>query len=357
MVYPVPDRYRWARAVNHGAELTHRVEVWQNGDRQASDATFHDGRVVDQWAGVGIRRSINLTVPSTRAWLRWFDNGPFELRPYSGIRFSRLKTVEVPMGRFPIPDAAVRSRPADQVQIQQDDYFSLINGAPKPSRMSRSGLVIDHLIQLLRLGFALAPVIRIDSIDTSRAVAMSGSLPDVIASAALALNAEVYAGRDGAPVIEPANVIGPPTCHTFAGEALIRATRTPNPAATFNRVVVSSSATDIRFPLAIAEVGDPTHPAYWRKIGVKQLLIVSPLLRDHDRAMLIALTKLTKVSGRAITYTYERLPDPTIDSGDTHRGHLVGVGQRNTQVAMAAHPLKGGSQTLSTIETQWQQQP
>jgi hypothetical protein len=105
------------------------------------------------------------------------------------------------------------------------------------------------------------------------------------------------------------------------------------------------------FPEQSAEIGDPNHPAHVSKIGPQRLEHSSPLYLTIDQAKAGAETLLAKHSALARVMTYERLPDPTTDPGDSILGQLMNGATEVQQVDVIVTPFGRGVQRVASVAT------
>ena len=129
--------------------MTARVELWSNGTQVTAAAPITDGTVTDQLGtenlGIGVRRSLTLTVPPTPQWLNWLTLPGLQVRPFRGLVVGDT-TVECPLGWFPIrvPEQA---RPVTAIDFKVDDYYSRVNDANLtwPVQAPGGALVRDNI--------------------------------------------------------------------------------------------------------------------------------------------------------------------------------------------------------------------
>src|SRR5690349_11153394 len=120
-MWQVDDPEKWARFHSRSHTSTCRVEVWSGTTRLTESAEIIDGAVTDDWVIAGVRRSLQMTVPNSRAWRGWLAKDSLEVRPYLGVRYSARSMDECPMGRFPVspPDMTL---PSSALTINANAY-------------------------------------------------------------------------------------------------------------------------------------------------------------------------------------------------------------------------------------------
>lgn len=361
-MWPVQDPEKWARSLASGGILTCRIELWQGSTLLTAGADFIDGAVTDDWVIAGVRRSLSMTVPPSRAWLRWLAMDSVEVRPFLGVRYSRLSSDECPMGRFPVPPVD-RKLPADAITITANDYAGWIADAdfvdtpvPRPA-----GRIVDAIRWLVRGAGLPDPINRSTAMERSGRVLLDQTRIDALTDAAKSIGVEVTMDRLGRPVIVDALAIDDPTSTilTGGGGTAVGVTITPDVSKVYNVVSVKSSATGVEFPAQVARIeweGHPAHP--YRFAGgsrsrphIRTLHYASPLLRTPAQAQRAAQSILARKSGAARTTTYAAFPDPSRDAGDTAEGATM-TGSEVVQLDQVVHPFRPGPCAIRTVSTQ-----
>lgn len=348
------DPERLARAIQSGARMMPRLEVWSRGRRQTSSAPFEPGGTVTADWVTGITRTLNVTVQPVAVWQKYLALQTLELRPFLGVRLSNRLTVECPMGVFPW-QPPTRSRPNNAaIQIQCDDYWSWLVNSGRPARVFNfTGRVTTGISNLIVSGGLPSPTIT--ATDTRRVSPqlLDKSRHEVIVEQAAAIGAEALVDRLGKPLLRNIPTLGSPTTTAITGETgtVGKLTESYN-LDVFNEVASWSSAQDVDFPEQVAQITWPFHPAHKSRIGRRRKEFTSPLLLTELQAMAASLTILAKESSRAREMTYERLPDPTTDPGDSMLGQLVDGSTKVQQVSKIVTPLGKGSQTVTGVGTQ-----
>lgn len=360
-VDPDIDRGRINRTLRGSHEVSCRVELWSEGRPVSLAAPFIDGSITDEWVN-GSRRHISITVPPNRLWMGWLDKPQLEIRPYRGIQLSKADLWECPMGRFPIHYPEV-SRPISALTLQADDYWQQVESAQftHPTRIP-AGTVMNAVRWLLSsagLPQATAP----DGIGPTEPVKramLDKSRHEAAMELARAHDFEVFIDRQGYPVVRDPRVLeNPYTSVILPGEGLVSYKVTPDWNRVFNVVSVTSSAQGVSFPPQIAAITDPQHPASPYTLGTRNhpsyrvLDWVSPLLQNAQQGKRAAGTLLRKASGRAVTYSYDAIPDPSRDAGDTVLATHRPGSQTRFQMQSITTPLSAdGVQSIKTISTQ-----
>lgn len=323
-------------------------------------ADFIDGQVTDDWVIAGVRRSLQMTVPSTRAWLRWLAMDSLEVRPYLGVRYSRNNAEECPMGRYPVPPPEM-TLPADVIAINANDYGDWIADADfVDTPLQRPGGRIVGAIQWLVRGAGLPnPVDRSTSDDNSGRITLDQTRLDAVEDAAKSIGVEVFMDRLGTPTVADARVLGVPTSSILTGNGGTAAgvTVTPDLSQVYNVVAAKSSATGVEFPAQVARLSWTGHPAHPYRLGSRTrprervYHYSSPLLMTPAQALKAARTILVKKSAAARTTLYSAFPDPTRDAGDSAMGATM-TGSEIVQLDQVVHPFRPGPAPIRTVSTQ-----
>lgn len=359
---PEWDTQRWQRAIPTSITTTQRVEVWAEGQMLAESAPVIGGAVTNDWVTAGISRSLSITVPPTRSWLRWLALPSLELRPWQGIRFSGRLTMECPMGVFPVQPPGA-SLPAEAISIQAHDYMEWVSDADFPSKPvpRPAGRLVAAIGWLLRGAGLPAPENRSTATGSAPSVQLEDTRLDALEDAAKAAGVEVTCDRYGDPQIINAQRLGAPVSELLTGDGgtCIAVTATPDWSAVHNVVSVTSSAPDVSFPAQIASVTWTGHPAHPYRLGSPQrpryrvLHYSSPLLTTPEQAQQAAQTILSREAAVAQACTISAIPDPTRDAGDTIRASTPD-GVQLVQISQVVHPLGGEPSqiTAATMVTQ-----
>lgn len=347
------------KALRSNHRMTARVELWSDGTQVTAAAPYTDGVVTDQLGseniGIGVRRSLALTVPPTPQWLRWLTLPGLEVRPYRGIDLGGGDTVvECPLGVYPIR-VPEQERPITAIQFKADDYYSwvvddtLTQPVQVPYGWTRNAIAWllygadpEH-VQILTTSEMVAP-----------SVWYTKTRHDAVVDLAQSIGCEVYIDRIGTPVIAPSRVLGAATGNLVGLAEGFK--RTPNWAKVYNIVAATSTDSSLKLPVATVGLGWDTHPASPSNLGNRRRPLYrvytysSPLITTYDQAMAAADTILARVSALAETYSFTGIPDPRIDAGDSVIIPTVDDGWKVAQVASVTHPLTSdGKQVIGTI--------
>jgi hypothetical protein len=343
----VVDSARWDRASGRSHRVATKVELWSEG-QPVDEVPFIGGEVTDEHV-TGTRRSLKLSVPPTRQWLRWLDMPVLELRPFRGIQWSRHRSEFCPLGRFPVLPPS-RSYPSEAIQLSADDYWQRVqrDNFMGPTE-AYSGLIRDVAEALIRESTGRMVV----NTASSLAVAEPGrvwdkSRHDTIVEYLTSIAAEAWLDREGVPTIQD-RAYGPTggLVRDQEGGSLIAIRREPDWSKVVNTVGARSSAQGVDFGTAVAAVSDPAHPAHESRIGPVTMEFASPLLLTYAQGYEAARSLVEKHSAPAETYTISCVPDPRRDAGDvlpfnSPFGEKCGVIQKVT------HPLGAGVQQITT---------
>lgn len=358
-MWAVDDPDRLARALAASHRVTSRVEVWSDGVLVTESAPFLDGTVTDTWVS-GLRRHLDLTVPPTRQWFRWFDLGSLELRPFRGVRFSASSSVECPLGVFPVlrPGTAL---PVSDITIAVDDLWSRVQHADFADPTFMPSGSVEHAFSFLFRGAGLEPPGVPDvSLGNTKRVLIEKSRSDALVELARANDVEVFIDRGGASRVRKPPRRVPATSEVLVG---FGGTATgvvvePDWARVFNIVSVTSTAPDVVFAPQVAALTDVTHPAHPYNMGTRDhpdyrvFKWSSGQLFTAAQAHKTAVSLLQKVAGGALTYSYDCVPDPSRDAGDS----VLGSTRTSTvtaQIETVTHPLTAaGVQKVTTVSTQ-----
>jgi hypothetical protein len=355
-MWGVQDPQRYARALKASHRVSSRVEIWSEG-KQVDEASFQDGQVTDTWVACGVRRSLDLTVEPSRAWLRYLAMPLLEVRPFRGITFSKSVTMECPLGRFPVvnPDMA---HPVSAIKINADDYYQRIMQAdfsyPVQTETRR---VVDAIVDLfVNVGAPFAglpdPVVLTKSQGITNGVVLDKTRNDALVDYAKSFGLEVFIDRLGAPTIGDAQVLGAARSEVLVGGTAEAVAVKQNDDKIYNQVSVTSNGQDVNFEAQVAVITDPFHPAAQWRIGARVLKYQSALLLTAEDGMAAAQSILTKVSAAARTYTYTCVPDVRRDAGDSILGAMM-TGSEVVQIHSVTHPLRASDrQSITTISTQ-----
>lgn len=353
-MWPVADPERWSRAVASSHTVAARVEVWAGGRMLTESAEFLDGSVTDDWVVAGVRRSLSMSVPPSRLWLRWFDYDLLEVRPFLGVRFTRYNTEECPMGVYPLTPPQL-SRPYGPIAITASDRADKIVDAdfvdkpvPRPA-----GPIVDAISWLVTGAGLPAPENHSTARGGAGEVLLDQTRMDALADAARSISVEVTLDRVGVPRIDDARVLGAATSSILTGDGgmAIGLSVKPDPKAVYNVVSVKSSMSGVEFPAQVARIAWDGHPAHPQRLGRERVYhYASPLLSTPEQALQAAFTILAKKSAAARTTVYQSFPNPAVDAGDSVLGATFD-GTEIVQVANVTHPFRPKDSTPSQITT------
>lgn len=299
MYSPFSARAMLAAAQNNTALI--RVEAWSNGSRLSPTVEFSDGSVKDEWK-VGVRRSLSLTVPQSRTWLKWLALPNLELRPYRGIRLgdSSISQEWCPLGRF-----AVKARPrklrGGDLSISANDHWQRVLDQPFEGYRAVGAVgyrIKDIIVQLIvETGISRGAV---DVTATSEAIApefgWDKTRQDAIADMCTSISAEALVDRNGSLLVQDARVGMAPVWQLGGLKDVSVST---DWAYVKNVVVVRSSAQGVNIT-ARAAISHPEHPAHRNRLGSDSVLVhSSPLITTQEQADSVAATLLWRHSGPA----------------------------------------------------------
>lgn len=339
-----PDRWQRAVAGSHRAVI--RMEVWSGTEQLSENAPILSGTATEDWA-TGIRWHLNMTVPPTRAWLRWLSLPSLELRPYRGIRLSPSLTWMAPLGRYPLLPPEL-DRPYAPISISVSDYYQWVSTAKFPGPvMSYPGKITGAIIRVLSEAGLPGAEVRTGNQSAAGSVLIDKQRDEWVASAAKSISCEVFLDRDGKPVIADAVRLGTPTSKALMGSGgtAVGVKRSPDWSKVYNVVYASSSASDVDLPTERAAITLPSHPAHPNRLGspsrpnYRVYLYSSPLLRSTAQIQQAARTILQRVSSMAEQYSYVCIPDPMRSASDTMLGATVDGGSQAVQIQTVSHPL------------------
>jgi hypothetical protein len=218
--------------------------------------------------------------------------------------------------------------------------------------MSPAGSAVEAISSLIRgARFGLAPDVLTSDYSDAPRILLDGKRQDAITDLARARSFEVYFSRDGRCVIDDARQLVPSTSHAVGGNGGTAASIRVDPdwSRVYNVVTCSSSASNVHFGPVEAAITWLRHPAHPDQLGAYRVFKhSSPNYRTRAQAQKAAATILRRVSGRAESYTYQVIPDPTRDAGDSIRG-AISKGWRRWQIQSVTTPLQPGD--LSTVVT------
>ncbi len=359
-MWQVADPEKWARAHAGSHTSTCRVELWSGSKMLSESAPVIDGAVTDDWVIAGVRRSLTMTVPPTPAWLRWLTQDSLEVRPYLGVRYSRILTDECPMGRYPLTQPE-RTMPAGPIPISVNDYSDWIEGAdfvdtpvPRPA-----GKITDAIRWLVRGAGLPDPVNISTATERSGKVLLDQTRMDAVAEAAKSVAVDVYMDRRGVPTIADSLTLDDPTSEILVGDGgtAVGVAVKPDPSKVYNVISVKSSATGVDFPAQVARITWEGHPAHPYRLGSRArprervFHYSSPLVTTPAQAMRAAQSILARKSAPARTTVYQSFPDPSRDAGDSAWGSTM-TGSEVVQIDQVVHPFRPAPSTITTVSTQ-----
>jgi hypothetical protein len=357
-MWPVDDQIEppaLNRAIRQGATYVPRLEVWTEGARLTSSAPIIPGSgVIEASWRTGITRTFGVSVPADDRWLRYLKRPALELRPYLGVRVSSRQVVDFPMGVFPW-QPGMRSTPrAEQIDIRCDDYWSWLLGSGRPAHeWNYGGMALESIAQMIADGGITYPVVEGASDRYMPYQLLDKTRHDVIADWCQAVGYEALVDRSGRSRLRPVVPLGAPTTEAVRGWEGTAASISEgmNRAEMKNQVATWSTAQNVVFPEQVAQIDDPDHPAHASKIGPRRLEQSSPLYGTAEHAKAGAETLLAKHAALARVMTYERLPDPSTDPGDSMLGQLMDGSTEVQQVDVIVTPFGRGLQRVSSVAT------
>lgn len=348
-MWTVDDPERWTRALGRSHHVAARIELWSAG-QPVDEVPFVAGAVTDE-RKTGVRRSLSLTVPATKQWLRWLDMPALELRPYKGIRWTprHPEGETCPMGRFPVLPPS-RKLPNEPIQITADDYWQRVVddnfGGPTQSFPGAVRSIVERLIE---------EAIGRPAVNTTTNGAYAGeqrvwdkSRHDTIVEYLTAIGAEAFVDREGTPVIQD-YADGPLSglVQVAQGGSMIAISREPNWSAVKNIVGSRSSAQDVDFGVAFAVISDPNHPAHPSRIGRRVMEFASPLLLTYGQGLASSQTLLAKNSALSESYSIDCIPDARKESGDLVP-FTSAFGAKVGSIQKVTTPIGAGTQQITT---------
>lgn len=349
-MWPMSARAMLAMTESNTALI--RVEAWSNGVRLSGDVEFSDGSVKDEWKN-GARRSLSLSVPQNRTWLRWLALPHLELRPYRGVRLGDSTTSQewAPLGRFEIK-ARPRTLRGGDLSLSANDLWQRVidQTFEGPRGIGAVGYRIKDLIVELIVETGIRRGIEVDVTATSEAVApeylLEKTRDDAINEMATAISAEAFVDREGALRIQDAQN---GTAPVWQLGGLKDVSVSTNWAYVKNVVIVKSTAQDVNIT-ARAAVSDPNHPAHRNNLGSDVVMVFSsPLITTQAQADQTAATLLWKHSWPARQLSITMMPNPALDAGDVVYIDW-GAGTEPVQIQSITHPLTlDGDCSITTV--------
>ena len=367
-MYPVTAL--WADHIGKTHAIANRVDVWDtDGDFKAGTLPYTAGGVQDQWVS-GARRTLSLTVTPTDRVKQLLYPG-VELRPFSGINYGAGRPEMVPLGRFPLVEDVIGTRPGDSITLSLQDRWQWVVLSPfiLPRSSDVGSTIVAQIIRLLTEFGQWSPG-QVTNLCTST-VKVTPQVWDTdrqqaIFDLATSIGAEVFTDRVGNPVLRPRQVTAAPVA-VFAPTLPTTPPDQParqkglyvsrSSADVYNVVRAVSTNTDPAFvvPSYTARITDPNHSAYPGKgRPIRSFPLTSPLFTDPVQMKNSAEKVLSKLSRQARQLTIDTTaPDPSIDASDTVTVvwpnsapfSLAGTTE-HPQVATANHPL--------TLSDSWQ---
>lgn len=332
---------------NHDALI--RVEAWSNGQPLSEAVEFKDGSVRDDWK-IGARRSLSLTVPQNRTWLRWLALPNLEIRPYRGVRLgdSAISQEWCALGRYEIK-ARPRSLRGGDLSLSASDLWQRVidQTFEGPRAVGEVGYRIkDVIVELIvetgiRRGFD-------DVTATSEALAPAflweKTRDDAITEMCTSISAEAFVDREGALKVQDAQNGTAPVW--FLG-GLKDVDVVTDHAYVKNVVIVKSSAQGVDIT-ARSAINDPNHPAHRNNLGSDVVMVwSSPLITTQEQADSAAYSLLWKHSWPARQLSIQMMPNPALDAGDVVYVDS-GAGAEPVQIQSITHPLTLGAHSSVT---------
>ena len=340
-----PDRF--AAAISRGGIVRNRVELWSAGEFVAR-VPFSDGSVKDDWV-TGIRRSLSLTVPSSRQWWQWMELPRLELRPFRGVRYSKAEVEDCPMGRFPFLPPE-RSKPEGKdVTVAANDYWEWVSFADFPGAAGSSdGPVLDALSRLIRDAGLPQPILAASLNPFAPGVLFTGTRQQAVSDLASSVGVECYIDREGTPKIVDAPALGASVATLQARSVTVK----PHWDKVYNLVSASSSAQGVSFDPIWVSLDWSGHPAHPNRVGwTKTYELKSPTIMTPEQAAVAGAATLAKVASLSRAVTFTCVPDPRLDSSDSVSG-VTPDGVEVSQIQSVTTPLTAkGMQTVSTVAT------
>ena len=334
-MWELPPDVRWELDRSHDGRV--RVDVLSRGETVAENVPVLDGSVTETWS-LGLRSTLDLSVPPTAEWLDWVTLPKLELKVWSGLSWGWSEYL-VPLGVFMV-DPPSRSLPVGEISLHGRDRWQriaqndLLYKWPGPGGWATA--VAARLMSEGWLGDVNVDVERDTLADPKM---WEGKRHTLIADYLEPIGADAFVDREGRACIRTRKTQpGRGLAHGENG-TLVKVSTTVSLDGVYNAVGAASSKSDVMIiDPAFVSITDPAHPAHQDKIGRRQTLVTSDLITDYGSAFNYAVTQLAKLSAPALGWSVECVPDPTRMPGD-----LIPVtcqlGSVTAAVQSVTHPL------------------
>jgi len=323
---------QFSDTVTASHEIVTRCDVLDNGAVIRSGIAVSAGTITrDRRAGqygrvTGLVVNEPDLVPTTPA----SELGPagFEVQLWRGVRFPNGDEELVPLGIFPIQDAAV----------DDESLSTTIEGIDRSQRISDAKLETDRTyaagtflgLQLVVLCLEVIPGLLFDvdgatGDEASPLVAFpaqSDRWTDIVMKVSQARGWEAYFDGVGKFILrdEPSLLTSEPVAEISEGESgvLLTASLAWTRRHSFNRAIVtgSNAAATATFR-GVATDNDPASPSYYfGRFGPKPYFVNSPLVTSNASAAKAAKAILVAKQGVAKSLSFGAIPNPAIEPGD-----------------------------------------
>ena len=352
----VPDRWDPARP---GRQV---FEFWVYSEDQWVDTidAFKYGPIsgsVTETRVSGIRSTLSLSLPPSKAWRELLALPRLMLMPWAGMSWGETRHM-MPLGVFPILGRPGYRLPYDRISVSAQDNWQYIAGddflGPLISPTGEIKFLAADLIKGVGLDQKRIDPVTYRSVDIpvvasssaarlDTAVVWSRSKSDTIMELCESIGAEVFFNRIGQPIIRNRDT---QPGRDLSEIQLGSVEQTIDWSGVKNVVTVGSSNNDApSFNPAIAQITSPVHPAYPGMIGRRVLNMTSPLVSSYAQATEMALTVLDSRAKAAVSFQVDCLPDPSRECGDELWLDTREGGTRVT-VEEVTHPIGAGWQQL-----------
>lgn len=308
-------------------------------------------------SGVGVRRSLDITISDSDLWDVLAPLGT-ELRVERGIRYPNGEIESIPLGQFCVDSQSMSVAPGGGLRLSPapDRWARIQRARFKSPAASVVGAQVRYEIQrLLEEAISgLVVTVTATSTVTVKSLVWERDRAQALADLAASISAEVYFDWTGNAVVRDAPLLSAVpvwTVDASASGVLIGGDRSRDRTRTYNVVVVNSSSVDGSTPFAqqIVSDTDPTSPTNTTDMGEVPYFYSSPLIATTAQALAAGATILNRVKALNAQLNVEAAVNPALDRGDVIYVLTSGqVIERHLVESFTVPLVVGGTQTITT---------
>lgn len=319
-----PTSSVFGQAIRDAHTMVVTVDAWYNGSPLVENMPI-DGGSVRVSSGIGVRRTLDLTISDRSLW-DTLDVTGIELYPYRGVRYPSGEVETVPLGVFGLDSQAMSLAPSGGIQVRSapDRWARIQRAAFETPQTSQAGqFTVNEIARL-----AVQAIPNVEVLITATSTATVGALvydrdrAKQMSDLATGISAEVFFDNLGRLIVRDAPLLSQTPVWTVDASptgVLLDGERIRERSRTYSVVVVTDARTEGSVPFAPQVVADldPTSRTYVNgPFGRVPYFWSSPSIRTAAQASAAAATLLNRVKAVNAQIDVESVVHPALDRGD-----------------------------------------